>query len=121
MPLFAKDSEFPVGNSLFGFWHLLGILPQNSGGDNVADAVVRRNQCFDGIVSRLLDRYAYAAWKLVETEAHPDEGEFLEVEKIPLEEAVDMVMRGEIPDGKTQTLVMRVAEMKIRGIIRRKK
>lgn len=61
--------------------------------------------------------HLYAAWKLVETEAHPDEGEFLEVEKIPLEEAVDMVMRGEIPDGKTQTLIMRVAEMKRRGII----
>lgn len=61
--------------------------------------------------------HLYAAWKLRETQAHPDEGEFLEVEKIPLAEAVDMVMRGEIPDGKTQTLIMRVAEMKRRGII----
>lgn len=62
--------------------------------------------------------HLYAAWKLKETQAHPDEGEFLEVEKIPLSEAVDMVMRGEIPDGKTQTLIMRVAEMKRRGIIK---
>ena len=35
----------------------------------------------------------------------------------PLEKAVDMVMNGEIPDGKTQTLILRVAEMKRRGII----
>ncbi|MBO5859978.1 MAG: NUDIX hydrolase [Clostridia bacterium] len=62
--------------------------------------------------------HLYVAWNLKETQAHPDEDEFLEVEKIPLDEAVDMVMRGEIPDGKTQTLVMRVAEMKRRGIIR---
>ena len=62
--------------------------------------------------------HLYAAWSLKETQAHPDEGEFLEVEKIPLSQAVDMVMRGEIPDGKTQTLIMRVAEMKRRGTIR---
>ena len=40
-------------------------------------------------------------------EQHLDEGEFLEVEKIPLDEAVRMVERGEIPDGKTQILVLR--------------
>ncbi len=61
--------------------------------------------------------YLYAAEKLTETHMHLDEGEFLEVEKIPLEKAVDMVLSGEIRDGKTQALVMRVAEMKRRGII----
>ena len=34
-----------------------------------------------------------------------------------LDKAVDMVINGEIPDGKTQTLIMRVAEMLRRGII----
>ena len=61
--------------------------------------------------------HLYAAWNLTETHMHLDEGEFLEVEKIPLENAVDMVMNGEIPDGKTQALIMRVAEMKRRGIL----
>ncbi|MBP5158852.1 MAG: NUDIX hydrolase [Lachnospiraceae bacterium] len=42
-------------------------------------------------------------------EMNLDEDEFLEVEKIPLREAVDMVMRGEIEDSKTQALVLRVA------------
>ena len=36
-----------------------------------------------------------------------DEGEFLEVFKMPLSEAVDMVMRGEIADGKTQVAILR--------------
>lgn len=61
--------------------------------------------------------YLYVGWNLKECEMNLDEDEFLEVEKIPLEKAVDMVMNGEIRDGKTQALVMRVAEMKRRGSI----
>lgn len=33
---------------------------------------------------------------------HPDADEFLEVERLPLEEAVEEILRGEIPDAKTQ-------------------
>ncbi len=40
--------------------------------------------------------------------ANPDEDEFLDVVKIPLEKAVEMVMSGEITDGKTQSLVMKI-------------
>ena len=36
-----------------------------------------------------------------------DEDEFLNVEKIPLQKAVDMVMKNEIPDGKTQSLILK--------------
>ncbi len=39
---------------------------------------------------------------------HPDEDEFLEVEKIPLEEAVRMVVDNQIPDAKTQAAVLKV-------------
>lgn len=61
--------------------------------------------------------HLYAAWNLSETQAHPDSDEFLELERIPLEKAVDMVMNGELPDGKTQVLVLRVAEMVRKGVI----
>ena len=40
-----------------------------------------------------------------------DEGEFLEVFRLPLDEAVDMVMRGEITDGKTQVAILRAKLM----------
>ncbi len=40
-------------------------------------------------------------------ETELDEGEFLEVFKLPLAEAVEMVLRGEIPDGRTQVAVLR--------------
>ncbi len=36
-----------------------------------------------------------------------DEDEFLEVLKIPLEEAYQMALRGELPDAKTQIGVLR--------------
>lgn len=40
-----------------------------------------------------------------------DDDEFLDPVKIPLSTLVDMVLAGEIPDGKTQAAVMRVHEM----------
>lgn len=39
---------------------------------------------------------------------HPDEDEFLEIEYIPLEKAVDMVISGQLRDAKTQTLVLKL-------------
>ena len=47
-------------------------------------------------------------------EQHLDEGEFLEVEKLPLAKAVELVESGGIPDAKTQILVLR-AEKLVRG------
>lgn len=44
-------------------------------------------------------------------EQQPDEDECLEVEFIPLDRAVDMVMEGILPDSKTQTLVLKLAEL----------
>ena len=41
-------------------------------------------------------------------ESHPDDGEFLEVEYITLEKAVEMVLAGELTDAKTQTLVLKL-------------
>ena len=38
-----------------------------------------------------------------------DEGEFLDVLRIPLDKAVQMVLNGELPDSKTQTAVLKVA------------
>lgn len=42
-------------------------------------------------------------------ESHLDEDEFLEVERIPLQEAVELVMDNTIKDAKTQVLVLKAA------------
>lgn len=51
--------------------------------------------------------YTYLATGLTFRDAHPDDGEFLEVEKIPLDTLVKMVMDGEIPDAKTQIAILK--------------
>lgn len=49
--------------------------------------------------------------------SNPDEDEFLKVEKIPLDKAVEMVLNNQIPDSKTQTAVLKTAMLKKLGRI----
>ena len=53
----------------------------------------------------------YLAEDLTLGELSLDDDEFLDLVKIPLSTMVDMVLAGEIPDGKTQVAVIRVNEM----------
>ena len=48
---------------------------------------------------------------------NPDEDEFLEAERVPLEEAVRRVMANDLTDAKTQTAVLKAYLMKQRGEI----
>ena len=61
--------------------------------------------------------HMYLATDLEFGEQNPDEDEFLEVYKSPLEKAVEMVMNGEIRDSKTQTMVLKIHFMKQEGKI----
>ncbi len=51
------------------------------------------------------------------SDLNPDEDEFLEVCKIPLDEAVNMVLENKIFDAKTQVLVLKVASLKNKGLL----
>ena len=53
----------------------------------------------------------FLAKGLTFTENDLDEDEFLEVFRMPLEDAVKAVLAGEIPDGKTQCGILRAAAM----------
>ena len=55
--------------------------------------------------------HMYLATDLAYKSAHPDDGEFLEVEKIPLKTLVEMVMNGEIPDSKTQIAILKAEKI----------
>lgn len=48
----------------------------------------------------------YLARDLAAGESHPDEDEFLNVVKVPLEDLVGSIMRGEVADAKTVCAVM---------------
>ena len=52
--------------------------------------------------------HMYLAKNLTFTAQNLDADEFLEVRRIPLEEAFEMVMRNEIRDGKTQVGILKV-------------
>ncbi|MBQ3088388.1 MAG: NUDIX hydrolase [Clostridia bacterium] len=51
--------------------------------------------------------YMYLATGLSYGETNPDEDEFLNLKKIPLEKAVEMIMNGEIKDAKTQAAILK--------------
>ena len=58
-----------------------------------------------GITTEVL--HIYLATGLHAGSSHPDEGEFLSVEKHHIDELADMVMSGEIDDGKTIIAVLK--------------
>ena len=49
----------------------------------------------------------YLATGLHPGECHPDEDEFLRIRRISIHDATEMILRGEIPDGKTQLGILR--------------
>lgn len=59
--------------------------------------------------------HVYLAKDLVKTAQHLDEDEFLTVERIPFEQAVEMVMDNKIPDAKTQIAILKVYALKTMG------
>lgn len=61
--------------------------------------------------------YMYAATDLTFGECDPDDEEFLAVERIPLEKAVEMVLSGEIKDAKTQTAVLKVKLLRDKSVL----
>lgn len=49
----------------------------------------------------------YLAEGLHFSDQHLDEDEFVDIVKIPFDKAVEMVMRDEIPDSKTQIAILK--------------
>ncbi len=50
--------------------------------------------------------YIYIATDLTDGVMNPDPDEFIEIEKYPLEEAIEMIYNGEIIDGKTSVALL---------------
>lgn len=63
--------------------------------------------CYPSVAYLTEKIHMYLARGLDFGSAHTDEGEYLDVERIPLDEAYRMVMDGEIPDAKTQIAVLK--------------
>ena len=61
--------------------------------------------------------HMYLALDLNEGKLNPDEDELIELEYIPLQKLIDLILSGEITDAKTCVALMKVNEMKNRGLI----
>lgn len=61
--------------------------------------------------------HMYLATELSFGEQNPDDDEFLEVYKVPLAKAVEMVLSGELKDSKTQTAILKIHCLKQEGRI----
>lgn len=61
--------------------------------------------------------HLYLATGLTYGEQDPDDDEFLEVKKIHISKAVEMVMNGDLPDSKTQVGVLKIARLLDEGKI----
>ncbi len=62
-----------------------------------------------GYINEIL--YLYLARGLKEGESHPDEGEYLEIKKIPFLKLYEMVMNNEIHDAKTVIAILKTKEI----------
>ena len=74
----------------------------------VADEVISLGTVYPTVAYCSEIIYLFAAKGLKKTRQHLDEGEFLDVEKISIEKATEMVMKGEISDSKTVALVLKI-------------
>ena len=61
--------------------------------------------------------HMYLAQELYEGTLNRDADEFMELERVPLEEVIDKVLSGEIIDAKTCVALLKVNEMRNRGLI----
>jgi ADP-ribose pyrophosphatase len=59
--------------------------------------------------------YLFVATELESARLDADDDEFIEVVRLPFDEALRQVIAGEIPDGKTQVALLLTAEMLRRG------
>lgn len=84
----------------------------------VADSFVDCGKVYatPGYCSEII--HLYAAYNMHKTAMHLDDGEFLEVFEMPIGKAVEMVLNNEIRDGKTQILILKVAALMEKGIIK---
>ncbi len=76
-----------------------------------ADELIYLGPCYTspGFSTEVL--HIYLALGLHEGESHPDEGEFLKVERYHIDELLEKVMNGEIADGKTVTAVLKAKQL----------
>lgn len=105
-------TEIPAGKLEFGEDHReagLRELREETGA--VCEKFEYLGVCYPSVAYLTEKIHMYLATGLAFEKQDLDEDEFLDVVKIPLEKAVEMVMSGELPDAKTQCAILKAAKL----------
>ncbi len=110
-------TELPAGKLEFGEDHReagLRELKEETGA--VCENFEYLGVCYPSVAYLTEKIHMYLATGLSFEKQSLDEDEFLDVVKIKLEDAVEMVMNGELPDAKTQCAILKAAKLlEVRG------
>lgn len=107
-PFMTALYELPAGKLEFGEDHrTCGIreLKEETGAE--ADEIEYMGCIYPTVAYDTEIIHMYLARGLHFGEQKLDEGEFLDVVKMPFEKAFEMAMNGELPDAKTQTAILK--------------
>ena len=110
LPLFDDGTVSLVRQFRYPFQEVVAELPAGKLEEEVGASCGRLTYlgCLyssPGFSSEVL--HMYLAQELTEGACHPDEDEFLSVERIPFSALVEQVRQGEIKDAKTVALVLK--------------
>ena len=83
----------------------------------VADKIISLGEIYPTVAYCSEIIRMFAATGLHKTHQHLDEGEFLGVEKVKFDDALNMVMQGEIRDAKTVAAILKIARLRQEGKI----
>ena len=100
--------ELPAGKLEFGEDHrACGIRELKEETGATADSVEYLGCIYPTVAYDTEIIHMYLARGLHFGEQHLDDGEFLDVIKLPFDKVFEMAMNGELPDAKTQTAVLK--------------
>ncbi|MCH5189561.1 MAG: NUDIX hydrolase [Oscillospiraceae bacterium] len=117
-PYFEVVTELPAGKLEKGEDpYAAGVRELKEETGATADKIISLGKLYPspGYCGEII--HLYLATGLSFGEQNPDDDEFLEVKKIHISEAVEMVMNGELPDGKTQVGILKIARLLDEGKI----
>lgn len=134
IPLDEKDNTWIVGQFRYPLktysWEipegggLLGTDPLESAKRELLEETGIRAKKWTKVADMALSNsvsdelgVTYVAQDLTFGQAEPEETEQLKVKKLPFEEVVNMVMRGEITDALSMVSIMKVKLMRDRGLL----
>ncbi|MDE5860292.1 MAG: NUDIX hydrolase [Oscillospiraceae bacterium] len=105
-------TELPAGKLEIGEDHReagLRELKEETGA--VCEKFEYLGVCYPSVAYLTEKIHMYMATGLTFEQQHLDDDEFLDVVKVKLEDAVEMVMNGELPDAKTQCAILKAARL----------